>query len=482
MLKNKFIHIGTILFALVVAFAACSGPEEEIVLYSNAGANHLNVETEGYKVTMSAEPAPEGQSGKWIIYMGENGRFEDENDPGSVFYGEPGEYYHLGWEVSLGDQYKASIAEVSFKSLQPELKVELPDTLHNNVSIQLEAVANEFGATGEWTIIEGEGGRILDGKSAIAGFIGKEGQEYTLRWTLKYGEKEEWLERIIVTDTLRANGGGNLLDVVTSEDEEKYLTLKGILPLGASGSWELLDQHESGKVLVQDDPSSLFKGVANTEYTLAWSLELDEYVSTDTIKVLFRGKWGTWTDERDGQSYRYVVLNGLEWMADNFNYLPQETEYGRSWYYGQSPRAKVYDGKPVETDEERKYYGRHYNYFAAIEMIPEGWRLPTAGEYRALIPYLGGELYANDKMVEGGDSGLELVYAGTVSYANGSIETFDHCMWQGFGGIYMTSTYNPDRFEVSGMIIEKNFDGIAFKPSAGYFQGMSVRFVRDIQK
>lgn len=477
-----FKYIPVILLILWGISSCNKAEEEDIVLYSNAGQSFIDVETEGYTVQMGAEAVPEGQTGQWIIYKGVGGSFDNPNTPNANFFGEPGEFYHLGWEVSLGEQYKAATTEVSFKPLKPVVLNEMKDTLFNNVSLWLEAEEHQYGAEGLWTIEYGKDGRIENPESAKVAFIGKEGEEYTVRWTLSYGSKEEYLEYTFNTDTLRANGGGDNLDVVTSGEGENYFNLKADLPAASVGEWSLLEGN-TGEVLISDDPYSLFKGLADSSYTLAWNVQVDDYISTDTIQIRFRGKWGTWTDERDGQSYRYVVLNGLEWMADNFNFQIQgNNEWSRSWYYGQTPRAKVYDGHPVETEEDRKYYGRSYNYYAAEEATPEGWRLPTVEEWQDLIPYLGGSLYAKDRMEEGGDSGLEIVYAGTVSYANGSTETYDHCLWQGFGGAYATSRYNELRFETSTVIIDKNFDALAFKPSPAFFQGMSVRYVRDIQK
>ena len=77
----------------------------------------------------------------------------------------------------------------------------------------------------------------------------------------------------------------------------------------------------------------------------------------------------TFTDERDGQEYRYTNLLGKKWMLDNLNYFTE-----LSLDLSEEERAK-YDIPP----------SRWYHQLEIDTVCPKGWRLPTAEE---LIDYM----------------------------------------------------------------------------------------------
>ncbi|MCG8579339.1 MAG: hypothetical protein MI866_05455 [Bacteroidales bacterium] len=405
---NYKVFIKLSLIALAVLAFACQKDEAAPDLNPDAGPSYIDIENDGYFVTLGATPAPEEQTGTWRIYNGENGRFDDVNDPKTNFYGEPGEKYIIGWELSHGKNYEASLIDVSFKKMNPVIMAYPGDTIFNNRSLWLESEQPQFGATGLWEIVDGDGGRIENAETNKGEFIGLENEKYTLRWSLIYGSKKESLEFTFVTDTLIAFAGNDELDIITS-GQPKFYTLDAFLPAGATAKWELLDG-DLGKVHITDNANSLFEGVADTTYTLKWTVDLDGETSVDTVDIRFRGKWGVWTDARDNQTYRFATINGLEWMAENFNYAYNPGI--SSVYYGISDRSVIKNGNAVETEEDRKFYGRLYTIEGAYYAAPEGWRLPTIYEYEDMLTYLGGPRHADEQIKPGGSSGLDLNYAG----------------------------------------------------------------------
>lgn len=472
--------VGTILL-MILLLGACNKQEEEIILTPDAGPGYTDVENDGYVVTLSAQPAPEGQTGIWRMYIGEHGRFEDPHDPHTRFYGEPGETYLLGWELSCGDQYKAATISVSFKPLHPVILSHPGEVLTDNVSLALQAEAARYGATGRWELVDGDGGRIESPEEDSAVFIGRENREYTVRWTLTYGSKSAAAELTFTTDTLRSHAGDDELDIITYTPvtDPKYYNLDARLPAGGTGHWQLLEG-TPGKIYLNDDPNSLFEAVADTTYTLLWSVQVDDYTSSDTVRIRFRGKWGVWVDPRDNQAYRYVRIGDLEWMADNFNYACPWSEYGRNFYYGQSARANIVDGHPVDSEADRKFYGRLYNYFGAKDAAPEGWRLPTRDDFKRMQTLLGGDLYFFDKIIVGGETGLDINFAGFMSYSYTYDDLRDNFINQDKIGYYLTDYLDPRTYQtVFYTFYENGTHGGAVVHS--FFSLGSVRYIRDVK-
>jgi uncharacterized protein (TIGR02145 family) len=476
MKKTQLIYF---LGVLLLAFQwGCEKETEQPELIPDAGSSFTDIENDGYVVSLGAQPAPDGQLGTWRIYMGENGRLEDKHDAQTKFYGEPGETYLLGWELSQGSDYKATTINVSFKPLKPVLLTSVTDTVHNNISLHLNAEAPRFGAEGRWEIISGEGGRIENATDPEAQFIGEAFQQYTVRWVLSYGSKEASVDLNFTTDELRAQAGIDQLDIITSGNNTKFYTLNGFLPAGATGQWEV-DQGEFGTVFSPDNPNSLFEGVADSVYSLTWTVDLDGIQAVDTVQVRFRGKWGMWTDPKDGQTYRYAEVNGLEWMAENYNYAVAPGTGSR--YYGQSERAVIKDGYPLETEEDRKFYGRMYNWYTAYDATPEGWRLPTYSEFEDLLVHLGGPIYAGEKVKLGGETGIDLNYGGyfdLFSWEDPAIRA----VFQGLDevGVFWTADYQPDKEKSSCYVVIPESEQPGYALLSAYYASVSVRYVREV--
>ena len=86
------------------------------------------------------------------------------------------------------------------------------------------------------------------------------------------------------------------------------------------------------------------------------------------LLYLFLPQSQTLTDSRDGQQYQVVTINNLQWTAENLRY--------------RSPQAVNW---PVGAEDDCESCGLFYPVEEAFGLCPDGWRLPTEAEVKALI-------------------------------------------------------------------------------------------------
>jgi uncharacterized protein (TIGR02145 family) len=98
----------------------------------------------------------------------------------------------------------------------------------------------------------------------------------------------------------------------------------------------------------------------------------------ESVKILSKGE--SFTDTRDGKTYKNVKIGEQVWMAENL-----DIKTGNSWCYG--------------NDEANcKKYGRLYDWETAKKVCPSGWHLPSNEEWLNLINYVGGDNVAGKKL------------------------------------------------------------------------------------
>ena len=89
---------------------------------------------------------------------------------------------------------------------------------------------------------------------------------------------------------------------------------------------------------------------------------------------------GSFTDERDGKTYRTVKIGNQTWMAENLNY--------------KTGSSVCYDNEESNCQK----YGRLYYWDDAMKACPAGWHLPSDAEWTALTDFAGGEKAAGTKL------------------------------------------------------------------------------------
>ena len=113
------------------------------------------------------------------------------------------------------------------------------------------------------------------------------------------------------------------------------------------------------------------------------------HASNSETRTIQAGNW-SFTDTRDGNTYKTVLIGDQLWMAENLKYLPSVVGSATG---GTDPYYYVYgyQGTSVSEAKATDNYNNHgvlYNYPAAMISCPTGWHLPTDTQWNTLEQYV----------------------------------------------------------------------------------------------
>ena len=155
-------------------------------------------------------------------------------------------------------------------------------------------------------------------------------------------------------------------------------------------------------------------------------------------------------DKRDGKKYKTIKLGNQIWMSEN---LAFKSDSG-TWAYEN-------DVKNVAK------YGYLYNWKAAHKVCPAGWHLPSVGEYKFLLTFIGKkDTSMYNSLIEGGDSGFSAVLSG-FRYYLGKFSDQDQSTY-----FWTTSLYSYETAWVLLFMGNSSNAGISYDYQ---FAGFSVR-------
>ncbi|MDD4110697.1 MAG: fibrobacter succinogenes major paralogous domain-containing protein [Clostridia bacterium] len=247
--------------------------------------------------------------------------------------------------------------------------------------------------------------------------------------------------------------------------------------------------------------------VDNTQKVI--KINFNNYDNTESIETYKQptkqkqesSEYGSFTDPRDGKTYKTVKIGNQVWMAENLAYLPSVVGHGTEsestpYYY-----VYGYDGTNVtdaKATSNYTTYGVLYNWPAAMAgsassnanpsgvqgVCPAGWHLPSHAEWTELTDYLGGESGAGGKLKETGTTHWASPNTGATNETGftalpGGLRGSNGCFFNfiGYYGYWWSASEDGTYFAwCRGM---DYYDSDVFRIFFDKEVGFSVRCVRD---
>jgi len=231
--------------------------------------------------------------------------------------------------------------------------------------------------------------------------------------------------RTVATLSKNLHEGGNLIEV-NAKDAKPYI-LTVACKYGTKSVKLLNTESNTANSLVYAgsyDYIPQSKLTANENLSIGDTLWLTAFIDIDGFRYVLQKEhiiegsadivlqfadirhYETFTDERDGNVYRYVQIGSQVWIAENLRYLPsingnpyfdysngQPMYYVFNYFLGESVEgAKNHicniNGGYYEGINSYRQFGVYYNGPATIGACPSGWHLPTDAEWTQLEIYL----------------------------------------------------------------------------------------------
>ena len=171
------------------------------------------------------------------------------------------------------------------------------------------------------------------------------------------------------------------------------------------------------------DEKNAFEKARQENTSSSYQTYLDKYPNGnyyyEALKLQIKADGYKFTDSRDGNVYKMVIIGEQVWMAENLAYLP--VVIGPVTGSKTEPHFYVYgywgtDVAAAKATANYTTYGVLYNWPAAMNgaasstanpsgikgVCPPGWHLPSKSEWDQLVNYLGGNDSAGGKMKETG--------------------------------------------------------------------------------
>ncbi|MEM9981869.1 MAG: FISUMP domain-containing protein [Bacteroidota bacterium] len=202
--------------------------------------------------------------------------------------------------------------------------------------------------------------------------------------------------------------------------------------------------------------NSTFEVEGTQDYTLV----VQDANNCEATVTITAQNASSFTDPRDNNVYRTVRIGDQIWMAENLNYITDEG-------------SKCYDDDAANCTAD----GRLYNWEAAQDAVPTGWKLPTEAEFQTLIDQYADATAAANALRPGGASDFEAQFAGVCGQSEVNI-TNDDCTDIDIGARYWTSDEDSEVVVEARIMTLRATGDVSLGANLKVFQ-YSVRCLKD---
>jgi len=278
--------------------------------------------------------------------------------------------------------------------------------------------------TGNWEIVSGTDGSIAEPNNPTSQFNGLEGNSYVLMWTITTacGFTYDEVNITIGVSGPPANAGPDQISVPSPT------ALAGNTPLTGTGQWTIISGI-GGVINDPSSPTSAFSGLANSSYTLRWTITNGCGISSDDMNITFTTSafnCGTvLTDYRDGKTYNTVLIGTQCWMAKNINI---GTRIDGTSNMSNTGTIEKYCNSNLESNCD--VYGGLYQWSEMMQyntvpgtqgICTPGWHIPTDAEWKTLEGTVDSNFGVGDPIWDltgdrGFDAGGNLKETGTTHW------------------------------------------------------------------
>ncbi len=195
----------------------------------------------------------------------------------------------------------------------------------------------------------------------------------------------------------------------------------------------------------------------------------------------------SFTDSRDGKSYNTVKIGTQCWMKENLN-----TGTMINGYLNQTNNQMLEKYCYANHESNCTEYGGLYQWNEVMQytitpkvqgICPQGWYLPTNGDWTVLINFLGGEAVAGGLMKEEGTAHWSSPNTGATNESGftalpgGLRYTYDigFALWHSYTWFWSSSEYSPAQGASQNLV---NYNSFIYLSANGDPVGNSVRCLK----
>ncbi len=169
-----------------------------------------------------AANVPQYGVGVWIVLNGEGGVFEDINDPNTLFSGMSCESYLLQWTIENFCGNTSDEVNIHFNSTPTVANAGEDQWYVDGTWAELQGNTPEIGE-GHWSVVQGEGGNIMDPADPGSLFFGLNNEVYCLVWEISTSCG-------VSTDSVFVSFGSGMIcgltNIVDQRDGNQYSTIQ----------------------------------------------------------------------------------------------------------------------------------------------------------------------------------------------------------------------------------------------------------------